>query len=78
MEFPLTEMLVLMVGLMFAAVGLGLTKGREPLAAAMMFNLGLFVTAVFGWVDWWMPIVLMIILALLTAWRYAKGGEQWR
>ncbi|GAI41067.1 unnamed protein product, partial [marine sediment metagenome] len=50
MEFPLTEMLVLMVGLIFAAIGLGLTKGKESIAALMMFDVGLFVTAVLGWV----------------------------
>lgn len=73
MELPINELLAFTIGLMFAAIGFGLVKGKKPEAALMMFVAGLFISAVVGLIVLFIPITLTVVLALLLGWKYSRG-----
>ena len=73
MDIPIDILLAFMIALMFAAVGFGLVKGRKPEAALMLFIVGLFISAFIQLIELFIPITLMMILALMMGWKYAKG-----
>ena len=73
MELPILELLGFTIALMFAAVGFGLVKGRRPEAALMMFDAGLFMSAIMGLIQLFVPVTLTVVLALLIGWQYARG-----
>ncbi|MBA7686969.1 hypothetical protein ES703_95429 [subsurface metagenome] len=74
MELPLNEILALMIGLMFAAFGFGLVRGRKAEAALMMFVVGLFFSAMAGLIELFIPIILAVVLILFIGWNYARGA----
>lgn len=72
MNVPINELLAIMISLMLAAVGLGITKGRKSEAALIMFVVGMFFSAVAGLIMIAAPLILMVVLMLLLGWKYAK------
>lgn len=74
MELPIAEPLAFTIGLMFAAIGFGLVKGKKSEAALMMFVVGLFMSAVIGLIAPSIPITLTVVLALMLGWKYSKGN----
>jgi len=73
MELPVLELLGFTIALAFAAVGFGLVGGRRPEAALMMFDAGLFLSAIMGLIQLFVPVALTVVLALLIGWQYARG-----
>lgn len=74
MELPLNELLAFMIALMFTAFGFGLVRGRKAEAALMMFVTGLFVSAMAGLIELFIPIILTVVLILIIGWNYARGA----
>lgn len=73
MDLPITELLAFTIGLMFAALGFGLVKGKKSEAALMMFVVGLFISAVIGLIGPFIPITLTVVLGLMLGWKYSRG-----
>ncbi|GAH96210.1 unnamed protein product [marine sediment metagenome] len=75
MIVPETEIVVLSLSLGLAVLGFKLTNWKEPIAGLMMFLAGLYISMALGYVGWWLPVSVTVILALLLGWKYSRGGE---
>ena len=68
-EYPYHTLLALCFSLMLAAIGHGMTKGRDPTPALFMMIMGFAIFWYMGWMPSWIFVSAIACLAILLAWK---------